>query len=203
MFKNKTLTYIILFIIGVSFGGSMVLGVWLSNEIGMMEEDIIQEKKETPKEDISPVEETDVKELKVGDVAPDFTLPNFMVEEDISLSDYAGKKVILNFFVSWCPYCQQEAPDLEKIHKEFGSEVEVLTINLTASEEKPEDIDKYIYDHGVTTPVLLDFDSEVLTKYNIESTPTNYFINEDGTISHIATGAISYKDMKEILNNME
>lgn len=141
--------------------------------------------------------------LEIGDLAPKFTLPNFHSNEDISLSDYAGEKIILNFFASWCPYCQKEAPDLEKIHLEYGGEVQVITVNLTSNEERPEDIDAYLKHYKVTSPVALDFAGEVAALYQIHSTPTNYFINSDGTISDIVPGAIDYNDIEKKIKAMK
>ncbi|MFP4021177.1 MAG: peroxiredoxin family protein, partial [Halanaerobium sp.] len=64
---------------------------------------------------------------EVGMQAPDFTLKN-MDDKEVSLSDYRGQKVFLNFWASWCPPCRQEMPDMQKLHEEYGEEVVILAV---------------------------------------------------------------------------
>lgn len=198
MFKSKKVNILIVALLVSVFVVTVSLGYSASKEV--------DSDNETVKEPASTEEETKPisnAELTVGMIAPEFTLPNFKSDEDISLKDYEGKKVVLNFFASWCPFCQKEAPDLERINLEYGDDVQVITINLTTSEERPEDIDAYLAHYNVTSPVALDFAGEVAALYQIASTPTNYFINSDGTISDIVPGAIDYEVIKEKVEQLK
>lgn len=200
MFESKkanrfTIGLLILTFLVFILVGNLLSLASIEEDISIKESEVMKEEKGGPLPQKSGIE--------VGEIAPDFTLPNFHSVEEVRLSDYEGKKVILNFFASWCPFCQKEAPDLEKINLTFGEDVQVITVNLTASEENPEDIDAYLNYYKVTSPVAIDFAGEVADLYQITSTPTNYFINSDGTISDVVPGAIDYEAIKGKIEKMK
>lgn len=199
---KKTVSFWITMVLFVAIGFGA--GYFLSGIASKTEVD--EPTKETPAKQEGSTEHT---QPKVGDVAPDFELGLFNDEKTkITLSDYKGKKVLINFFVSWCQYCQGEAPDVEKLHKEFleneNSDTVILTVNLTLGEgDKYKDaVSEYIEKFGVTTPMLMDLEGETAYKYMVESTPTNVFIYEDGSIAELVEGALTYDQMKEILASM-
>ena len=72
--------------------------------------------------------------IQVGQVAVDFTLTNSQGEE-VSLSDYRGKKVLLNFWASWCGPCREEMPAFEEFAKE-NPDIVILGVNLDMSDQK-------------------------------------------------------------------
>lgn len=72
--------------------------------------------------------------IEVGKSAPDFELTK-LDGTNVKLSDLKGKKVILNFWATWCGPCQQEMPDMEAFYKEHKENVEILAINYTPSEK--------------------------------------------------------------------
>lgn len=71
--------------------------------------------------------------LEKGDQAPDFELKT-LDGQTASLSDYKGKKVLVNFWATWCKPCRTEMPDLDAIRSEYD-QVEVLAVNLTTTEK--------------------------------------------------------------------
>lgn len=111
-------------------------------------------------------------------MAPDFTLED-MDGNKVSLSDYKGKIVFLNFWATWCPFCVREMPDLEKVHQEFskGNDAVMLTIN---SGEKLEKAKKFMDDKKLTLPVLMDYTNEVGGIYGVSGIPVTYVIDRDG-----------------------
>lgn len=142
---------------------------------------------------------------EIGTPAPDFELEVLGDKnKKVALSDLKGKKVMVHFFVSWCQFCQQQAVENEKFYQEIkdNEDIELVMVNLTVGEESIEDVSNHVSEHKLTTPVLLDSNGEAAFEYNIQVTPTNVFINEDGTIANIAEGAISQEDMKSILEGM-
>lgn len=203
MKQSNTLLFCLISFFAGALMTSMVFGfIWIANEAT---NDKANVKEQVVEETISeePTEEPQIDAPQIGDKAPDFTLANFDGKA-FSLSDYEGKKVILNFWVSWCPYCQKEAPELEQIHKEYkDKDVVVLTINLSQGEDSKEDALEYIEKFGLTSDVLLDLNSEAATLYNVQATPTNYFINTDGTINDMIAGYIGYDQLKEKIENMK
>ena len=62
--------------------------------------------------------------------APDFTVLDASGNE-VHLSDFVGKPVVLNFWASWCPPCKSEMPDFEAVYQACGNDVQFLMVNLT------------------------------------------------------------------------
>ena len=75
--------------------------------------------------------------FKPGDTPPDFELAT-LSGELVRLSDYKGKKVILNFWASWCGPCKAEMPHMEKYYKKNkdAENVEIIAVNLTKQRAK-------------------------------------------------------------------
>ncbi len=123
---------------------------------------------------------------KAGDVAPDFqfTLPDGTTTK---LSDLHGKKVLLNFWATWCGPCQAEMPALERAHQQHGSDVTIIGVN------KDEDVDTirtFIKDVPVSFPLVLDPDSVITYGYGVHNLPMSFFINTDGTINEVKLGGM-------------
>ena len=70
-----------------------------------------------------------------GDRAPNFTLTTLDGEE-VTLADYQGKKVVLNFWATWCPPCKAEMPHMQNYYEDMAEQenVEILAVNLTSSD---------------------------------------------------------------------
>ncbi len=149
-------------------------------------------------------------------MATDFTLKD-IEGNTVKLSDFRGKKVILNFWASWCPPCKAEMPDIQKVHEELmkANEAVVLSIDLSNgyNGETKEQGAKYFKKNGFTYRVVFDNDSKVAMEYKISSIPTTYFINKDGTIfdnvvyyagtSDKILGGTDYKTIMDNINRME
>ena len=128
---------------------------------------------------------------KVGAPAADFTLEDLEGNE-VSLSDYKGKKIFLNFWATWCEPCKQEMPEMEKIHETY-EDVVVLAINL----DTHKDIQGFMNEHDLTFQALLDVEEEVNDQYEVVSIPTSYFIDEEGIIRKKIVGVLDYEKMEE------
>lgn len=132
--------------------------------------------------------------LKTGGEAPDFSLQT-LDGEMVELSDFEGKKVILNFWATWCKPCREEMPDLQSIYAERDEDVVILAVNMDAHN----DVKGFIDSYSVAFPVLLDKEDEVSDMYQVISLPTTYFINEDGIIVQKHIGQITYEQLEEEL----
>ncbi|TYR80578.1 TlpA family protein disulfide reductase [Priestia megaterium] len=134
--------------------------------------------------------------LEPGKEAPPFTLTN-LEGKAVKLSDYKGKKVILNFWATWCPPCKEEMPDMQKFHEKYGKEVQILAVNLTSSEGSKEGIKSFLNEHHLTFQVLLDEEDTVATKsYRVVTIPTTYFIDEEGKIAKRINGPMNLEQME-------
>lgn len=132
-----------------------------------------------------PGEETE-KELPM---APDFTVYDGDGNE-VRLSDFTGKPVVLNFWASWCGPCKMEMPDFHEAYLELGEEVQFLMLNVTGGRETQESAASFIEKQGYTFPVFYDLDGTAAGAYGAYGLPTTYFIDEAGHAMARATGAI-------------
>ena len=135
--------------------------------------------------------------LKVGVKAPDFTVAT-LEGDQASLSDFKGKKVIINFWATWCGPCREEMPDMQAFYAAGNDEVEILAINV----DPQNDVKGFVEEFNVTFPVLLDTEKEVADNYKIMAYPTTYFIDEKGIIAKKHIGQITLEDLDKEMANM-
>lgn len=124
---------------------------------------------------------------EIGQVAPDFayTLPDGTTQK---LSGLRGKKVLLNFWATWCAPCRNEMPDLQRMLDAKGEKVVVLGVNKA---EQPDLIAPYAREVGVHFPLIPNPDGDIAGRYAAINLPTSYFINTDGTIGLRKTGVMN------------
>ncbi|PFB98688.1 thiol:disulfide interchange protein [Bacillus cereus] len=136
--------------------------------------------------------------IEIGKSAPDFELTK-LDGAKVKLTDLKGKKVILNFWATWCGPCQQEMPDMEAFYKEHKENVEILAINYTPSEKGggEEKVSNFAKEKGITFPILLDKNIDVTTAYKIITIPTSYFIDTKGVIQDKFIGPMTQKEMEK------
>lgn len=135
--------------------------------------------------------------------APDFTLEN-LDEEKLSLSDFRGQVVMLNFWATWCPPCRREIPSMESIYRDLGKDgFVVLAVNEF---EDPDHVFAYTGQLSVdpTFPVLLDRDSAVSQLYGVKGLPTTLLIDKQGKIAYRAVGGrdFDHADVRGIVRSL-
>lgn len=128
-----------------------------------------------------------------GDTAYDFYLED-MDGNFVSLSDFRGKKVFLNFWASWCPPCRVEMPHLQEFAEE-NEDVVVLGVNVTSSESSLDNVKGFVDEFGLTFPNLYGTD-DITYLYYVESLPTSYFIDSNGVVNESVIGSVT-KDILE------
>lgn len=149
--------------------------------------------------------EAEVNEVGVrkGQRAPDFTLAN-LEGNSMRLSDYQGKRVLLNFWASWCPPCQVEMPHMQKFYEDYQQQdVVILGVNMTSIEKHQDDVQQFISKGAYTFPILLDPKGEVMQAYQVTAYPTTYLLDSSGVIQDKFVGAMSYELMKKYASELE
>jgi thiol-disulfide isomerase/thioredoxin len=98
----------------------------------------------------------------------------------VSLSDFRGKIVFLNFWTTWCFDCRIEMPHMEKLHQKFkNKEFEMVAVNL---QEPVSQVKQFFRDYKLTFTTLLDSDGAVGAHFRITSIPTTFILNKQGII---------------------
>ena len=119
-------------------------------------------------------------------VAPDFTVLDWDGNE-VKLSDYIGKPIVLNFWAHWCGPCQMEMPEFNAVYEELGGEVTFLMVHEGAAVE---DGKEKVTEGGYTFPVVFDADSSAGNLYGITAFPTTFFIDAEGNLQAYYMGAM-------------
>jgi peroxiredoxin len=124
--------------------------------------------------------------IRVGQQAPDFQLQS-LDGKTVSLSDFRGQPVLLNFWASWCGPCIGEMPDLQSVYDNWTDKgLQMLAVNVG---EGPLTVVAFVKGHKYTMPVLLDTGNNVSRLYGVTGIPTTYLIDKDGIIRDKVIGA--------------
>lgn len=140
--------------------------------------------------------------LKIGEKAPDFTLPKENGEM-VSLSDFRGEYVLIDFWASWCTPCRKENPNVVKNYHQFKDQ-NFTVFGVSIDEDKAAWL-KAVKDDQLVWKQVIDTDgwqSKVARAYNVTSIPSNFLIDPEGNI--VATnlrGSMLELELEKILNN--
>jgi peroxiredoxin len=130
----------------------------------------------------SPVAAADVRGTSIGQLAPDFTLPQTDGTE-VSLKDLEGSPAVLVFWTAWCPSCKEEAPKINKLVAEFGAKgVKVVGINIGDSDAR---VAEGIKDFGIKYAVARDKDASVSKNFRVVGTPTVLILDKKGIVRYV------------------
>lgn len=125
-----------------------------------------------------------------GSIAPAFSLDT-LDGGNVSLADYKGHAVFINFWASWCAPCRAEMPEIiaaYEAHKDDG--LVVLSIDAL-QEDTLEEVVAFVEEFAMQFPVLLDTDGSVLGRYNVLGLPTSVFIDAEGVIQAVNAGPMT------------
>lgn len=141
--------------------------------------------------------------LEQGNLASDFTLSTIEGER-LNLSDYRGKKIILNMWATWCPPSIAEMPHLQSFYTDHETDgIEVVAINLTQAEKNRRDVPRFIADYELTFPVVLDEESQVANLYQVTTIPTTFILNSKGEIEQKIVGPMTYDMLDELMKQVQ
>jgi cytochrome c biogenesis protein CcmG, thiol:disulfide interchange protein DsbE len=128
--------------------------------------------------------------------APEFTL-EAIDGTQVSLSQYRGQVVLVNFWATWCPPCVREMPSLVRIYEQYkGQGFVILGINTTYQDDRVKAA-QFAQDNGMRFPVLLNIDPEVTAGYGSRLMPTSYLIDRNGKIVYTRVGQVDEQNLSE------
>jgi len=133
-----------------------------------------------------------------GYLAPSFTL-NDTLGQSVSLADYRGRPVVLNFWASWCPPCRAEMPEFQDASAKYKGHATVLGIDQGEPHSIVSDFGNSL---GISYPLLVDEESIVNREYGVTALPTTVFIDSDGIVREVVTGIVSQAVLEDRIERL-
>ena len=96
----------------------------------------------------------------------------------VSLRDFKGKIVLVNFWATWCPPCIAEMPSLQALQDSLGSE-NFFVVGIATQDEK-KDVEEFLKSSKISFPILLDFYGELSRKFEVAGYPETFLLDRDG-----------------------
>jgi thiol-disulfide isomerase/thioredoxin len=155
-----------------------------------------------PSEDMREVKELQrwdaakIKKQLAGKSAPDLSVVDIL-GKPLTLSDFKGKTVLLDFWTTWCPPCRADAPALDKLYRKYGDQ-DLMIVGISVSEDRAV-VERFLKDHPHSFPVVLSTENEMPTAYQIGVFPTYIVISPDGDLASAAQGDQGFSDLRKML----
>jgi cytochrome c biogenesis protein CcmG/thiol:disulfide interchange protein DsbE len=133
----------------------------------------------------------------IGRLAP-ATAGTTIDGEEVSIDDFRGRWVMVNFFASWCTPCIEEHPELNAFDAAHRAEGDAVLISVTF-DDKAEDALDFFAERGGDWPVIDDPENSIGVAYGVAQVPETFVIAPDGTIVHRFTGAVTRAELDELI----
>lgn len=131
-----------------------------------------------------------------GSLAPDFKL-NTLDGTEVTLANYKGEVVVVNFWATWCPPCRAEMPGIQAVYDAYKNEgLVVLAVN---AQEDQATIQAFVMETGFTFPILPDPYGQAIREYGVRSFPATFVIDREGRIDTIHQGQITPEELETIV----
>jgi len=149
-----------------------------------------------------------VMEAQRGKLVPDGAAPpSFQMERygggKLALSDLRGKVVMLDFWATWCPPCQEEMPSLVKLAKEYESQGLVFVAASRDDDDVKEEVVTQFVNRFLPelAPYVVYANDEVAMAFKVEALPTLYFLDRDGKVTDAVRGMMSEPAIRRRIEN--
>jgi peroxiredoxin len=120
-----------------------------------------------------------------GDQAPAFRAASYRGGETLTLAEFRGHPVVLNFWASWCPPCRAEMPALEAAYETYRARG-IIVVGIDGATDTWEASRAFLNARGVTYPVGRDEAGQIAQAYHVAGLPTTFFITAEGRVAGVA-----------------
>lgn len=117
-------------------------------------------------------------------------------KSEVSLNDFAGKTLVINFWASWCESCREEAREFEAFWQAYSSEVTVLGV---AIQDTPEEALSFAKAYGKTYPIALDISGKAGIDYGVTGVPETFIIDSTGKIANKVNGPVTKVELEKLI----
>ncbi len=118
--------------------------------------------------------------VETGVEAPAFLLPKLGSDTPVSLEDFRGQVVLLNFWATWCKPCEEELPSMQRLHRNLeGEPFELVAISV---DEEGAPVEEFRQRYGLSFPILLDPSQEAARAYQTFRFPETFLIDGEGRV---------------------
>lgn len=134
-------------------------------------------------------------------------IPDFVMYDldgnPVSLSSFAGKPIIVNFWATWCGPCKNEMPYFQNMYEKYGDQVAFVMVNATdGSRDTVEKVKAFVTDNGYTFPVYCDTNLEGIATYGVYAFPSTLIINADGSLYTGHVGALTQSQLESTIQKI-
>ncbi|MDI3257976.1 MAG: TlpA disulfide reductase family protein [Kyrpidia sp.] len=132
---------------------------------------------------------------EVGKPAPEMSLTD-LNGRPFHLSEYRGRVIVLNFFTSWCPPCQQEAPELARFARSAGTGTVLIMLDRG---EAPAPVRRFIEQFGIDARVVMDPDNRGSRTFGVTGQPETFIIDRQGLVRQHLTGPTTFHGLETLV----
>ena len=136
-----------------------------------------------------------IKKQLAGKPAPELKAVDIRGNQ-VALSNFKGKTVLLDFWTTWCPPCRADAPALDKLYKKYGEDL--MVVGISVSEDRVV-VEKFLKEHPHGFPVVLTSENDMPRPYQIGVFPTYIVIDREGNLTSAVEGDQGFGELRKLL----
>jgi len=140
----------------------------------------------------------------VGRPLPGQRAPRFTVSDldgnSLALSDLRGRVVVVNFWATWCPPCEDELPDFQALWQAYQAR-DVVFVGIAMQEEEM-DVRELASLVGVSFPLALDQGNRISSAYGVTGVPETFVIDPEGRVAYFHIGSVEMDELRENLDSL-